>query len=56
MSNVRICDHCKQAINDDHLTINGIYNKKYVQQTDYHIDCFNRKFSTEVQTDLEGKE
>lgn len=60
MSFTRICDHCKQVImnKEEYLHIeyqareDGI-SSKYLSR-DYHLDCFNYKFSTDIRKIEEG--
>lgn len=47
MSFTRICDHCHQATGKNYIHIDYQENSKYINK-DYHIDCFNYKFSCDI--------
>lgn len=49
MSFTRICDHCHQQIDRKQDVVSVEYRKdgKYITK-DYHIDCFNYKFSCDI--------
>lgn len=47
MSFTRICDHCHQATGKNYIHIDYNENNKYINK-DYHIDCFNYKFSCNI--------
>ena len=51
MSIVTMCDHCKQIITRDSECITLQYNepRKSSRIKHYHKDCFNYKFSTDIE-------
>ncbi len=55
MSFTRICDHCHQEINDKYLHIDYHHDKICIYK-DFHIDCFNYKFSCDIRNIEENKQ
>ena len=49
MSIATICDHCKQVITKDQGYITLQYNDLHWIIKHYHKDCFNYKFSTDIE-------
>lgn len=52
MSIATMCDHCKQVITKEQECITLQYNepdKLYITVRHYHKDCFNYKFSTDIE-------
>lgn len=47
MSFTRICDHCHQPTGNKYIHIDYQENGTYINK-DFHIDCFNYKFSCDV--------
>lgn len=51
MSIRKVCDHCQQIIDRNqeyvHIELNGTKGS-LAKYRDYHVDCFNYKFSTDI--------
>lgn len=54
MSYRYICDHCQREIAADKVRIEFEENKKRISK-DFHIDCFNYKFSCDIRKIKEDK-
>jgi len=47
MSFTRICDHCHQPTGNNYIHIDYQEKGKYINK-DFHVDCFNYKFSCDI--------
>ena len=48
MSYLKICDHCKQVLTTKDIVSVDFWEDNQYAKADYHIDCFNFKYSCDI--------